>query len=196
MEVTVKNKIDPTELTLNDKLVYINRVAKVVKGGKRLSFSALMVTGDGKGIVGIGVGKANEVPEAINKAGASARKNLIRVPLTGGTIPHEIKVKYGAAEVFLKPAGAGTGVIAGGSIRAVLEAAGVKDILTKSLRSRNRANTAKATLIGLSKLRNPEEAVRMRKASGTPKSQGLVLNARPGSTESPRSEGEEKPSGG
>jgi len=157
------SKIDPTELTLSDKLVYINRVAKVVKGGKRLSFSALVVTGDGNGHVGIGVGKANEVPVAINKAGAVARKNLIKVPLAGTTIPHEMMVKFGAAKVLLKPAGPGIGIIAGGSIRAVLEASGIKDILTKSLGSSNRINMAKATMLALSQLRNPKEELAKRK---------------------------------
>ena len=156
-------KIDPTELALSDKLVYINRVAKVMKGGKRLSFSALVVTGDGNGHVGIGVGKANEVPEAISKAGAIARKNLIKVLLAGTTIPHEIRVKFGAAKVLLKPAAPGTGVIAGGSIRAVLEAAGIRDILTKSLGSSNRINVAKAAMLGLSQLRLPKEELARRK---------------------------------
>ena len=157
------NRIDPTELTLNDKLININRVAKVVKGGKRLSFSALVVTGDGNGHVGIGVGKANEVPAAISKAGATAKKSLIKVQLAGTTIPYEIRVKYGAAEVLLKPAAPGTGVIAGGSIRAVLEAAGVKDILTKSLGSSNKINMAKATLLALSRLREPKGELSRRK---------------------------------
>jgi len=157
------SKIDPTELTLNDKLVYINRVSKVVKGGKRLSFSALSVTGDGNGHVGIGVGKANAVPEAISKAGAIARKSLIKVPLAGTTIPHEIRVKFGAARVLLKPAAPGTGIIAGGSIRAVLEAAGIKDVLTKSLGSSNRINVAKATILALSQLRQPKEVLAKRK---------------------------------
>ncbi len=157
------SKIDPTELTLSDKLIYINRVAKVVKGGKRLSFSALVVTGDGNGHVGIGVGKAKEVPGAISKAGAIAKKNLIKVPLAGATIPHEIRVKFGAAKVLLKPAAPGIGVIAGGSIRAVLEAAGVRDILTKSLGSSNRINMAKATILGLSQLRQPKEELAKRK---------------------------------
>ena len=151
------SKIDPTGLTLNDKLVYINRVAKVVKGGKRLRFSALTVTGDAAGHVGIGVGKANEVPEAISKAGSVARKNLIQVALRGSTIPHEIEVKYGAAKILLKPAAPGTGIIAGGSIRAVLESAGVKDVLTKSMGSSNRINVARATLLALKNLRLPEE---------------------------------------
>ncbi len=157
------SKIDPTELALNDKLVYINRVTKVVKGGKRLSFSALVVTGDGNGHVGMGVGKANSVPEAISKAGATAKKNLIKVPLLRTTIPHEVRVRFGAAIVLLKPAAPGTGLIAGGSIRAVAEAAGIKDILTKSLGSPNRINTAKATMLALSQLKKPEEEVARRK---------------------------------
>lgn len=159
------NKIDPTELTLNDKLVYINRVSKVVKGGRRLSFSALVVTGDGNGHVGIGVGKANEVPAAISKANAIARKNLIEVPLSGNTIPYQIMVKYGAAKVLLKPAAPSVGVIAGGSIRAVVEAAGIKDILTKSLGSSNKLNTAKATILALSQLKQPKEEVAKRKST-------------------------------
>ncbi|MCD6299794.1 MAG: 30S ribosomal protein S5 [Dehalococcoidales bacterium] len=157
------SKIDPTELSLNDKLVYINRVAKVVKGGKRLSFSALVVTGDGDGHVGIGVGKANEVPAAISKGGAIARKNLIKVLLKGNTIPHEVLVRFGAAKVLLKPAAPGVGIIAGGSMRAVLEAAGVKDVLTKSLGSANRINVAKATMLALAQLRDPKEALARRK---------------------------------
>ena len=156
------SKIDPTDLALNDKLIQINRVAKVVKGGKRLSFSALAVTGDGNGHVGIGVGKANTVPEAINKANAIARKNLLKVPLAGTTIPYQITVKFSAAKVLLKPAAPGTGIIAGGSIRAVVEAAGIKDILTKSLGSPNRINTAKAAILALSQLKVPEEEMARR----------------------------------
>ena len=159
------SKIDPSELNLSDKLIYINRVAKVMKGGKRLRFSALVVTGDGEGHVGLGIGKANEVPAAINKANARARKSLIRAPLAGDTIPHEIMVRFGAAKVFLKPAAPGTGVIAGGSTRAVLEACGVKDILTKSLGSANKINVAKATMLALSELRDPKEAIARRKAT-------------------------------
>ena len=165
-------KIDPTELTLNDKLIHINRVAKVVKGGKRLRFSALVVTGDGKGHVGVGLDKANEVPVAINKANATARKNLIKVMLAGTTIPYEVKVKFGTAQVLLKPAAPGTGIIAGGSVRAVLEAAGVRDILTKSLGSANRINVAKATMLALSQLKDPKEELARRK--GTPEVEKAV----------------------
>ncbi len=170
----VISKIDPSGLTLNDKLIYINRVAKVVKGGKRMRFSALTVTGDGNGHVGIGMGKANEVPEAIAKAGAVARKNLIQVTLRGTSIPHEIEFKYGAAKVLLKPAAPGTGVIAGGSVRAVLEAAGVKDVLTKSMGSSNRINVARATLLALQSLKNPAEELARRKSA--PKAQEVATS--------------------
>ncbi|MFC1966309.1 30S ribosomal protein S5 [Chloroflexota bacterium] len=156
--------IDPTELTLTDKLININRVAKVMKGGKHLRFVALVVTGDGNGHVGIGLGKTNEVPAAINKANTTARKNLIKVSLAGTTIPYEVKVKFGAAQVLLKPAAPGTGIIAGGSVRAILEAVGVKDVLTKSLGSSNRINVAKATMLALSKLKDPKEELARRRA--------------------------------
>jgi len=156
-------KIDPTELVLTDKLLFINRVSKVVKGGKRLSFSALVVTGDGNGHVGIGVGKAKEVPAAISKASATAKKNLIKVPLAGVTIPHEMKVKFGATRVLLRPAAPGTGIIAGSSARAVLEAAGIKDILAKSLGSSNRINMAKAAMLALSQLKDRQQELARRK---------------------------------
>ncbi len=159
----LRTKIDPAELTLNDKLVNVNRVAKVMKGGKRLSFSALVVTGDGNGHVGIALGKANEVPVAISKASAAARRNLIKVALAGTTVPYEVKVKFGAAKVLLKPAAPGTGIIAGGSIRAVLEAAGIKDILTKSLGSANRINVARATLFALGHLKHPKKELARRR---------------------------------
>ena len=165
------SKIDPTELTLNEKLINVNRVAKVVSGGKRLSFSALVVTGDGNGHVGIGIGKATEVPGAINKAGATARKNLIKVPLAGTTIPHEIRVKFGAAKILLKPAARGTGIIAGGSARLVLEASGITDILTKSLGSSNKINVAKATILALSQLKDPKEELARRKPARVEKAE-------------------------
>jgi small subunit ribosomal protein S5 len=161
----VISKIDASELTLNDKLIYINRVTKVVKGGKRLSFSALVVSGDGNGHVGVGMGKANTVPEAIAKANTCAHKNLIAVPLAGTTIPQEIRVKFGAANVLLKPAAPGTGIIAGSSVRAVIEVSGIKDILTKSLGSSNRINAAKATVMALSQLKNPKEEMVRRNMS-------------------------------
>jgi small subunit ribosomal protein S5 len=162
------SRIDPVDLNLNDKLITVNRVAKVMKGGKRLRFSALVVTGDGAGHVGVGIGKANEVPTAISKGGAQARKYLIKVPLNGSTIPHQIEVSYGAATVLLKPAMPGTGVIAGGSIRAVLEACGIKDILTKSLGASNAINVAKATVKALSELKIPREVIARRKAVAAP----------------------------
>ena len=161
------SRIDSSELNLNDKLINVNRVAKVMKGGKRLRFSALVVTGDGAGHVGVGIGKANEVPTAISKGGAQARKNLIKVPLAGSTIPHEITIEYGAATVMLKPAVPGTGVIAGGSIRAVLEACGIKDILTKSLGNSNHVNVARATIVALTSLKNPKEELAKRKSITT-----------------------------
>ncbi len=156
-------KINPSDLNLTEKLIHVNRVAKVVKRGRRFSFSVLVVVGDGEGHVGAGLGKAREVPAAIRKAGAVARKNLIRVPMDGSTIPYEVITKFGAAKVMLKPAAPGTGVIAGGGVRATVEAAGIKDILTKSMGSPNPVNVVRATMLALSQLRDPKQELARRK---------------------------------
>jgi small subunit ribosomal protein S5 len=157
-----REKIDASQLELKDTVVSISRVTKVVKGGKNLSFSALVVIGDGHGIVGFGIGKAKEVPSAIKKAIESAKKALIRVPMAGTTIPHPVLGQFGAGSVLLKPAPDGTGIIAGGAVRAVVESAGIHNVLTKSLGSANAHNVVRATFTGLGLLRDPSTVARLR----------------------------------
>jgi small subunit ribosomal protein S5 len=157
-----REKIDASELELKDTVVSISRVTKVVKGGKNLSFSALVVIGDGRGVVGFGIGKAKEVPSAIKKAIESAKKALMRVPLAGTTIPHPVLGRFGAGSVLLKPAPDGTGIIAGGAVRAVVESAGVSNVLTKSLGSANAHNVVRATFAALGMLKDPASVARLR----------------------------------
>jgi len=165
--IATAEKIDPLELELAEKVVFINRVAKVVKGGRRFHFTAVVVVGDGQGRVGAAIGKAKEVPEAIRKATTIARKNMIRVPMKGTTIPHDVQARFGAAKVLIKPAPPGTGLIAGGGVRAVLQMAGIKDVVAKSLGSDNAVNVVKATMLALSQVRDVQAAVTRRRALAT-----------------------------
>src|SRR6187431_1863171 len=160
--VHTREKIDPADIELKDTVVSINRVTKVVKGGKNLSFSALVVIGDGHGVVGFGIGKAKEVPSAIKKAIEAAKKVLVRVPMRGTSIPHPVLGNFGAGSVLLKPAPDGTGIIAGGAVRAVVESAGIHNVLTKSLGSANPHNVVRATVAGLDSLKDPQKLMRLR----------------------------------
>ncbi len=164
--IAKRERVNPAELELEltEKVVFINRVAKVMKGGRRFHFTAIVVVGDMGGHVGAAMGKAKEVPEAIRKAGVIARKHMISVPMAGTTIPHPLLVRFGASKVLMKPAPPGTGLIAGGGVRAVLEMAGVKDVVAKSLGSNNPANAVKATILALSRLRSPEQILDRRRA--------------------------------
>lgn len=175
-------RIDPSTLDLTERVVHTRRVVKVVKGGRHRRFNALVVVGNGSGVVGMGLGKADAIPDALRKATSSAHKQLMRIPLKGSTVPHEVTGRFGSSKVLIKPAPQGTGVIAAGGVRAIMEMAGVKDVVTKSLGSRNPINVVKATMAGLSLMTDPEMAVAIRK--------GLVP---PGPKEPEAAEGQVEP---
>ena len=167
-------RVNPDELNLKDKVVFINRVAKVVKGGKRFNFCALVVVGDGHGWVGIGKGKAAEVPVAISKAVEQAKKHLVHVPLKGNSIPHEVHGLFGGEHVLLKPAVDGSGIIAGGAVRAVVELVGAHNVIAKTLGRGNPFNTVRAALDGLSQLRHPDEVLRLRRQAGADRPERVI----------------------
>ncbi len=192
-----RDRGDGRDSEFQEKVVYINRVAKVVKGGRRFNFSALVVVGDGRGGVGAGLGKANEVPDAIRKGSTIARRNFIRIPMRGTTLPHPTLSEYGAAKVMMKPASPGTGVIAGGGVRAVMEMAGVRDVLTKSLGSSNPINVVRATIKGLAEMKDPaREHARRRAAMEAPIGGPARREARPKQPEPPAGEPAEAPANG
>ena len=164
--LTKTQRIDPNTLALNEKVVFTRRIAKVVKGGRHLRFNALVIVGDGEGVVGAGLGKANAIPDAVRKGNAVAKKNLIKVPLKGSTIPQAITTKEGASLIILKPAPPGTGIIAAGAIRAVMDLVGIKDVVTKSLGSRNPLNVVNTVMRALSSLKDPAEEIARRKGRG------------------------------
>lgn len=169
IKLTAKQRVDPSDLHLTEKVIHIRRVAKVVAGGRRLSFNAMVVVGNGEGHVGVGLGRAAAVPDAVRKGTAIARKNLVRVTLKGNTVPHSVVSRYGPATVLVKPAPPGTGIIAGGAVRAVMEQAGLKDVITKNLGSRNPINVAKAAMTALMSMRDPQEDEARRKGLATPR---------------------------
>jgi small subunit ribosomal protein S5 len=174
---TFKKRIETGDLNLTEKVIQIRRVAKVVKGGRRMSFNAMVVLGDGDGHVGIGLGRATAVPDAVRKGTAVARRNLITVARRGNTVPHEMMAKHGPARVLIKPASAGTGIIAGGAVRAVLEQAGIKDVISKCLGSRNPINVAKATINGLAAMRDPAIELARRKGIPVPQAAAATITS-------------------